>query len=74
MKKLIALLAIAAAAAVLVAMNTGCAQTGPHSGCDYFQRTRGHQAHSQNDRIYNPNDYRYNHERHETGIDSHTND
>jgi len=70
MKKLIALLAIAAAIVLAMTLSTGCAaKSGP-----YFQKTRQGQAHSQNDRIYNPNDYRYNHERHDTGIDSHVSD
>jgi len=69
MKKLIVFAVLAAAACVALAMTSGCASNGG----PYFQKTRQGQAHSQNDRIYNPNDYRY-HERHATGIDSHTND
>jgi len=69
MKKLIALLALAAAVVLAVTLSTGCAaKSGP-----YFQKTRQGQAHSQRGRIHNPGDYRY-HERHDTGVDSHTND
>lgn len=50
--------------AVALMVFAGCATSGPHSDCDLFQKTRGDKAHSMKGRIYNPNDGRYQHERH----------
>lgn len=51
-----------------VAIFAGCtmSKSGPHSGCAYFQRTRGHRVHIMRDRIYDTNDYRYKHDLHDT--------
>ena len=38
-----------------VAVSSGCASSSGR----YFQRTREHKAHVNEDRIYNPADYRY---------------
>ena len=55
-------------AVVVLVSVVGCASNGG----PYFQRSADRKVHVQRDRIYNPADLR--HERHDTGIDSQTND
>jgi len=70
MKKLLLAVIVIAAIAVAVSMTSGCATgDGP-----YFQQTRQNKPHCQQGRIYNPGDYRYEHERHAEGIESHVSD
>ncbi|MCK5613411.1 hypothetical protein KAR91_66690 [Candidatus Pacearchaeota archaeon] len=55
----------------LVLAFSGCAMrtSGPHSGCAPFQKTRGNKAHSMKGRVYNPNDFRYQHEIHNDEVE-----
>ena len=67
-KSFIGFLIVFCVVVVSIIVGSGCtmSKSGPHSGCAYFQQTRGHKAHVMRDRIYNPNDYRYKHDLHDT--------